>query len=152
LVLRNGLHAKHLADSVIVLVQFLARDLRRPAVLKDDLRRDAGNVGVDQRAAADTRSLNDRHAFEDAQVHPAVVMFRAGLAPDPFVFRSARVGALVPFLAALEDQNFLALLCETAAGDGAAETAANHDDVEIHRQNLRSAKVSRRQRTYPTEL
>src|SRR6516162_7714216 len=71
------------------------------------------------------------------------MMFGAGLAPNPFILRNARVRAFVPLLAALENQNLLALLCETAAGDGSAETAANDNDIEIHRLNLRSRKRDR---------
>src|SRR5262252_590207 len=68
------------------------------------------------------------------------MMFGAGLAPNPFILRSARVRAFVPLLAALENQNLLALLCETAAGDGSAETAADDNDIEIHGLNLRSPR------------
>src|SRR5215470_5573259 len=63
--------------------------------------------------------------------------------PRPHVPSLARIIRLVPAAAALQDENFVVGLRQTASGDRAAEAAPNHDRIKVHGQLLCSP-LSRR--------
>ncbi len=68
-------------------------------------------------------------------------LFGVSVAPDPVVLKLARVSGLGPFLTALENEDAFLFFCQTAGGDGPAETAADDYNVVIHSPPLRHVHV-----------
>jgi len=137
------LDVENVRDRGVVTLQSLVGNFRRPAGLKDGFRRNGGDVGVDERSATHTGTSNHSHAFEAAQVSPAVKLLGVGVAPDPVVVKFARVSVFGPFLATLEHEDAFLFFRQTAGSNGSAETAADDYYVVVHRLPLPSEIIVR---------
>ena len=126
---RHGLDVHHPADRRVVRRELLVGDLRRPARLERVGCRLDADVRVDERSAADRRSLGDRHRAEDPEVDPAVLALRMAVVPAPRVARLAREVGRGPAPAALEHEHAVAGLREAARGHRPAEPGADDDRV-----------------------
>ena len=101
----NGLDVHEVGDCVIMGLQLLVIDLGAPALFEERAGCFAGDVGVDERAAATRGARGDRHSGKHAEVEPAVLGFRAVVAPEPPVLGLSGEVGLIPAPAALEDEH-----------------------------------------------
>ncbi len=126
---RHALDLHHPADLRIMGLQHVVRDFRRPAGGEGIAFCFNGNIGVDQRSAADPRALDDRHVREHPQVEPAVPLFRSFRIEHPVVRRLPREVLHLPLASALEHDHRGARLREAACRDRPAEPRTDDDDV-----------------------
>jgi hypothetical protein len=120
---------QHVLYKVIVRVQKLACYRPRPLRLFEyGGRRPESDVEVVQRAAADSRTLDDVDSFEDFVFEESIGA--AGLPPGLryLTYRPREIQA-IPLLAALEYADRAAALGQPASGNGAAESGAYNNDV-----------------------
>ena len=142
----DGRDVEHVGDEIVVRVERCAAVAGRPTALKKIRRRAQMNVGIDERTAAPSGTLHDRHLAEGPDVEKAL-----GVLPEPpfcWIVPVARELAAAIAPSALQNRNAELGLRQTASRDRAAEAAADNDRVvtRSHRSPFDFAEPKTRER------
>ena len=134
---RDGRDVEHVGDEIVVRIERGAAVAGRPSALEEIGGRAQMNVGVDERAAAPSGSLHDRHLAAGPHVEQALA--DRPLPSVGWVVPVARELAAPVAPPALQNRNIESSLRQTASGDCAPEAAADNDRVvtRSHRSPFR---------------
>src|SRR5690606_38113926 len=99
------LRAEHVPYARVIGLQACVVDFGWPTRIEGGLRRVDGNVGIDERAAANPGALRDPHLVEEAQIDPAVLCLRLVRVPYPGVPDVARICFRCPAPAAFKNEH-----------------------------------------------